>query len=218
MRVSHTVLASVASALHTMFAMLKPDIQSLKEGDSRMWDIAFHWLWPVAWSAASRRLETFAPTQIEDIAVVAIREAAELVEDGKVESFEDLKALVSVIANRRAKDLIRRLQAEKRSVGSTETIEGLEEVLASREPGPVERANANDVANVLTALMAQLSREDYELLRAYYFRDRKQREIADTYGMQMGTVGVKLSRALRKLRAEIAKNPELVKELQEALR
>ena len=198
--------------------MLKPDIRSLQKGDPFSWSCAFHWLWPVAYSAAFRRLERIAPNEVDDIAVVAIREAAEQVEDEKVESFEDLKALVSVIANRRAKDLIRRLQAEKRSVEVTGTIEGLEEVLAAREPGPVERAGANDVAKVLTAVMAQLPREDYELLRSYYFRERKQKEIADTYGMQMGTVGVKLSRALKKLRDEIEKNPELLKDLQEALR
>src|SRR6266849_2439014 len=104
--------------------MLKPDIRSLQGGDSRMWEVAFHWLWPVAWSAAQRRLATFAPAEVEDVAVGAIRDAAEEVQAGKVDSFDELKALTGVIASRRALDHVRRMQAERRATGATETIEG----------------------------------------------------------------------------------------------
>lgn len=182
-----------------------------------MWSCAFHFLWPVAYSAAFRRLERIAPNEVEDIAIIAIREAAEQVAEGNVESLEDLKGLVAVIASRRALDLVRRMRAERRAAGVTETLEGRED-LASAEPGPLEQANANDVAKLLSALMRNFSREDLELLRAYYFRGMKQEEIAELYGMPLGTVGVKLSRALKKLRAEIIKNPELLKELLEELR
>ncbi len=198
--------------------MLKPDIRSLQAGDCFGWDCAYHWLWPVAYSAAFRRLERIAPHDVEDVAINAIRKAAEEVEAGKVESFEDLKGLVVVIATRGALDLIRRKQAECRSTEVTESIEGHKELLPADAPGPLELANANDVSQLLSSLMVKLSREERELLRAYYFRGWKQEEIADDFGKPLGTVGVQLSRALKKLREEIGKNPELMKELQEALR
>ena len=198
--------------------MLKTDIRSLQAGDRFSWDCAYYWLWPVAYSAAFRRLERIAPNDVEDVAIGAIREAAEEVEAGKVESFEDLKGLVAVIATRRSLDLIRRKRAERRSAEATESIEGHEELPASDKPGPLELTNANDVAKLLSSLMTNLSREECELLRAYYFRGMKQEQIAEFFGMPLGTVGVNLSRALKKMRKEIGRNPELMKELQEALR
>jgi RNA polymerase sigma factor (sigma-70 family) len=198
--------------------MLKPQISSLRAGDPFSWDCAYHWLWPVAYSAAFRRLERIARDQVEDVAVGAIREAAEVVEAGSVESFEDLKALVSVIAERRAKDLIRRLQAEKRSAEATESIEGHEQILPAAMPSPFDLANAHDVARLLTALMAELSQEEYKLLRAFYFRGMKQEEIAEFFGKPLGTIGVKLSRTLKKLRQKIEEHPALMEELLEVLR
>jgi RNA polymerase sigma-70 factor (ECF subfamily) len=198
--------------------MLKPDIRSLQAGDARSWEIAYSvWLWPVAYSAAQRRLATLAPEEIEDIAVGAIQEAAELVQAGKVESFDDLKALTGVIASRRALDRVRRLQAQRRSAGLTETMEGRED-LASPEPGPLERVDANELARMLTALAAKLPGRQRQLLQAYYLEGMKQAELAQAFGMPMGTVGVTLSRALASLREELAKQPQLMKELLEALR
>ncbi|MEI6195196.1 MAG: sigma-70 family RNA polymerase sigma factor [Verrucomicrobiota bacterium] len=198
--------------------MLKPDIRRLQDGDPFSWDCAFPDLWKVAYSAAYRRLEKIAPNDVKDIAGGAIRESVEEVEAGKVESFQDLKGLVAVIATRRSLDLIRRLRAEKRSTQATESIEEHEELLAAPEPGPLELANANDMAKLLSSLMAILSPNEYQLLRAVYHRRMKQREIAETYGIPLGTIGVTLSRVQDKLREEIEKHPKLMKELQEALR
>ena len=66
--------------------------------------------------------------------------------------------------------------------------------------------------------MVKLSADECELLRAYYFKGMKQEQIADVFGKPLGTVGVQLSRALKKLREEIGKTPDLMKELKEALR
>jgi RNA polymerase sigma-70 factor (ECF subfamily) len=134
-----------------------------------------------------------------------------------VESFEDLKALTGVIASRRALDLVRRMQAERRAAGVTETIEGQEE-LASPEAGPVERVDANELARSLTVLAAKLPGRQRQLLQAYYVEGLKQAELAEAFGMPMGTVGVTLSRALESLREELRKHPRLMKELLEALR
>lgn len=201
----------------TLSGMLKPDIRNLRTGDRFMWDCAFHWLWPVAWSAAQRRLATFAPAEVEDVAVVAIREAAEQVQAGKVDSFDELKALTGVIASRRALDHIRRMQAERRASGATETIEGHED-LASSAPGPLEQVNSMDLARLLMNLTETLPEHQQQLLRLYYIDGLKQADLAEKLGKPMGTVGVTLSRALESLRAELRKHPQLMKEFLEALR
>ena len=136
---------------------------------------------------------------------------------GKVESFEDLKALTGVISSRRALDLVRRMRAERRAAGVTEPVEGRED-LASAEPGPLERVDANELARLLTALAARLPGRQRQLLQAYYVKGLKQAELADAFGMPLGTIGVTLSRALESLREELRKQPQLMKELLEALR
>jgi len=167
--------------------------------------------------AAQRRLTTFARAEIEDVAVVAIREAAEQLQAGKVDSFAELMALTGVIASRRALDHIRRMQAERQASGETETIEGRED-LASSAPGTLERVNARDLAKLLTRLATKLSERQRELLKAYYLDGLKQAELAETFDMPIGTVGVNLSRPLGSLREELRKQPQLMKELLEALR
>lgn len=200
-----------------MSAVLKPDISNLRTGDRFMWDCAFHWLWPIAWSAAHRRLAEFAPGDIEDVAVCAIREAAEMVQAGAVGSFEELKSLTGVISRRRALDHIRRMQAERRASGATESIEGHEE-LSSSAPGPLEQVNSLDLARLLVNLTETLPEHQQQLLRLYYVDGLKQVELAEKLGKPIGTVGVTLSRALESLRAELRKHPQLMKEFLEALR
>ncbi|HOX60011.1 MAG TPA: sigma-70 family RNA polymerase sigma factor [Candidatus Paceibacterota bacterium] len=197
--------------------MLKPDIAPLQAGDASMWEFAFFWLWPVAWSAANRRLGRVAPADVEDVAIAAVREAAEMVRVGRVSSFERLKALVGVIATRRALDHLRRMQAERRRVSSTESIEGQEE-LASAAPGPVEQVEALDLAELLVGLAARLPDRQREVLLGFYFEGLKQEELAKKLGMPIGTVGVTLSRAREALRGELEKHPALLKELLERVR
>jgi RNA polymerase sigma-70 factor (ECF subfamily) len=182
-----------------------------------MWEFAFYSLWPVAWSAAHRRLAIFAPAEIEDVAISAIRQVAEEVLAGNVGSFEELTALTGVIASRRALDHIRRMQAERRAKGATETIEGRED-LASAAPSPLEQVDALDVAKLLMGLAAKLPEHQRQLLKAYYLDGLKQAELAKQFGVPLGTVGVTLSRALESLREELRKYPQLMKELLEKLR
>lgn len=179
--------------------------------DRFMWDCAFHWLWPIAWSAAKRRLTSFAPGEIEDVAVEAIGEAAEKVQSGEVDSFEELRALTGIIARRRALDHIRRMQAERRAADATESIEGHEE-LTSAAPDPLEQVNSKQLARLLMSLAATLPEQQQQLLRLYYGDGLKQAELADKLGKPMGTVGVTLYRALESLRVELRKHPQLMKE------
>ena len=182
-----------------------------------MWDFAFFWLWPVAWSAAHCRLGRVAPADVEDVAIAAVREAAEMVRAGRVASFERLKARVGVIATRRAVDHLRRMQAERRRVRSTESMEGQED-LASAGPGLVEEVEAVELASLLVRLAARLPEHQRRILLGYYFEGLKQEELAEKLDVPIGTVGVTLSRAREALRSELEKHPALMKELLERVR
>lgn len=208
-------LARAHSALHTG-RVHQPDIRGLQTGDGWTWEMAFHWLWPVAWTTAERRLGYSYNADVEDIAISAIRECAEKVKAGQVVSFEQLKALTGVIAYRRALDHVRRMQAQRRATGATDTLEGRETLALSR--GPLEELDARELAQHLVELSDKLSERQRELLIGYYLRGEKQAELAARLDIPIGTVGVTLTRALTSLRKELRKRPGLMKELQEILR
>jgi RNA polymerase sigma factor (sigma-70 family) len=193
--------------------VLMPDIRALQNGHEGWWEMAFPWLWRVAWSAAARRLPNTSHADLEDVAILAIREAAEKVD--LAGSFEELQALTAIIANRRALDLIRHRQAGRRKGKATESLEDHEN-LESLEPGPLERVNACELAKLLSRLTHQLPGVDRQLLLAYYFEGLKQSELAERFQIPIGTVGVKLSRALKSLRKELSRYPKLLKEMLEA--
>lgn len=203
-----------------MSAMLKPDMLSLEKADRYSWECAYYWLGSQAFSAVKRRLDTLFPADVPDIVVIAIKQAADEVTTGRIKlrSFDELIVFTSVIADRRAKDHIRRMQAERRATSATETIEGRTD-LVSATPSPLELADAQDVARLLMELAAAHLRETpLKLLKDHYLDGLTQEELAKRHDIPLGTVGVTLSRALKALRKEIEKHPGLMKELKEALR
>ena len=194
-----------------------PDMTGLREGNSLEWERAYFFLWPVAYSSARRTLPTLQHESIEDVAISAIQEAAQEVKDGRVTNFDQLKALTAVIARRRAVDHLRRLKAERRGSGVTEIIECRDDLI-STAPNPLERVDAHDVADLLIELLRRLDETERKLLKSYYLDGLKQAELAERFGWPMGTVGVKLSRALESMRSELQKYPQLMKEFREILR
>ena len=197
--------------------VLTPDITRLQSGDPVMWETAYHFLWPVAWSVAQQRLQpdSFSPSDVEDVAVDAIKEAAEQV--AQVADFAELKALTAVIAQRRAIDFVRRSLAARRSTNATESLEGKENLPADTA-NPLGQLQAAELARFLTGLMSALPPGQRKLLFGYYVRGKTQAELARECEMPIGTVGVTLSRALDVMREELKKQPRLAKEFEEALR
>jgi RNA polymerase sigma factor (sigma-70 family) len=192
-------------------------MRSLENGDSEAWAFTFQLLWPVASSAARRRLQNSWPLDVEDVAITAIKEAAEEVEARQVHNFTKLKALTVVIANRRALDHIRHMQAERRTPEETDILEPRRD-LERVPPDPFEQTNKHIVADLLASLMNKLPDRQSQLLKAYYLEGLTQAELAKKLGMKMGTVGVTLSRALESMREILQEYPQLMKELPEELR
>lgn len=197
----------------TIGGMLQPEMPALRAGDAFAWELAFHGLWPLAWSAARRRLPRSSPQEVEDIAISAIEQAARAVIAGQVADLRKLRALVVVIARRRAIDHLRRQASAGRIDPDTDPD-------AQPDPGrgPLDRLSDLELAEILDLLSHVLRGPEREVLRDYYTGGLKLREIAEKHHLPLGTVGAMLHRALGKLRAELATQPRLLQELEELLR
>lgn len=190
--------------------MLQPDIGRLRDGDSGMWNVAFHFLWPIAYRQARRRLIDYPHQDSEDIAIVSIGEVAERVHS--VRGFPELEALCATIAARRAVDLLRHRRAARRSAAVTESLDAPELPEASASS---KSAQPEDVVRLLGNLVETLGAADALLIRLYYCEGFTQSEIAQRLMIPVGTIGVQLTRAIRKLRGILEGLPDLLNELRE---
>jgi RNA polymerase sigma-70 factor (ECF subfamily) len=166
----------------------------------------FRQCYPIAHAVALRRLGGIAPHQVEDVAQESILDAWKFFGRGEVRDVEALKALVAEITRRRAVDLIRHLEAGRRDINVTKPLGDSEARLPAEEPDGLGELDRREVGGMLVALMQKLSREEERLLRAFYVDGMKQREIAEAFGIPLGTVGVTLDRARRKLREAMRGN------------
>jgi RNA polymerase sigma-70 factor (ECF subfamily) len=149
-----------------------------------------------------------APDQVEDVVQESILDAWKCFVRGEVPDVEALKALVAAITRRRAVDLMRRLGAGRRDINVTKPLGDSEEQLPAPEPDGLSELDRREVGAMLSALMRTLSGEEERLLRSFYVDGLKQREIAEAFGIPLGTVGVTLDRARRKLREALRGNTD----------
>ena len=106
--------------------MLKPDILKLQAGDRFSWECAYYWLGSAALSAVERRIKTLFPQDVDDVVIIALKQVADEATNGRrtFRSFEELTAFTVFVADCRAKDHIRRRQADRRAASATESIGG----------------------------------------------------------------------------------------------
>jgi RNA polymerase sigma-70 factor, ECF subfamily len=76
-------------------------------------------------------------------------------------------------------------------------------------PSPESAVLADETRAALLAAVNALRREDREIIGARYFLELSEAEAAETLGLARGTVKSRLSRALGRLRAELARDPGL---------
>lgn len=191
-----------------------PDFHLLQAGDEAAWDAAFAVLWPDAFHVARRRLPGLPQADAEDVAVMAIRDAAAWVD--RVGTFEELRALARCVAHRRAIDLVRGRHAARRGAGLA--VAGQEEDAASLpdpSPGPWEDADLVELARWLQGLADALPPIERALLVGHYAEGRTHAELAAALGVARPTVGVRLHRALGRVRRLLAACPRLSRELHE---
>lgn len=204
--------------------MPTPDIHSLQAGDEAAWNLAFEVLWPDAFHVAHRRLSALSPADAEDAAVMAIRDAAAWV--GRLGSFEELRALVRWMAHRRAIDMHRSLQAARRGAGKAACGSGPEapgnqspgdnpgcQELPHPGPEPWEQADALELAVWLAEVAHGLTTTEQALLIGHYHEGKTHGELAADLAMERSTVGIRIHRALAKVRRLLAARPRLFQEL-----
>ncbi len=201
--------------------MNAPNLEALQQGDATAWDEAFHWLWPVAFAVAEFKLKRFFPGEIEDVAIEALEELVEKV--GGIKKVEELKPLTASIAHHRAVTLLRERFAAKRGGGLTESLDALGNDGADNggpasANTPITSLQQTELAELIACLQAELTLELRMMLNDFFIGGLSYKNIADKYGVAIGTVGVYLKRGLEAIRRQRTRHPKLLKELEGFLR
>ena len=134
-----------------------------------------------------------------------------------------LKALVAIIAKRRAIDAARAKSASKRGPDtlslhpqSGDDTPELEPRAPDAEPGTdLELA---ELAAILQKAMSSLAPQERELLNGQVVDGLTQKKLSSRFGLPIGTVGSTIARALKKIRKNLEKSPDLMKVLIQFLR
>lgn len=184
------------------------------------WDLAFDWLFGPLLETARHRLPPSLKAEAEDIAIEALEEVVDYVD--VVESSEQLKLIGIGIARNKAVDLLRSRLSERRGGGKTLSLESLEESggagqIASTD-APLTHIDAMELAQALGNLLRGLSQQERGILSDFFLAGLSYREISENRKIAVGSVGATKDRACEKLRKILARNPGLLKELEELLR
>jgi RNA polymerase sigma factor (sigma-70 family) len=197
-------------------------LTALQKGDDDAWDEAFRRLYPSAFAAARHPLAALSPSEAEDVAIEALTQLLPKV--SQVAGFEELRLLVITIASRKAISEKRRQLADKRGGGNTTSLDALQDDETIRfEPAEQLAGNLNptdlrELSALLDAALSGLEPPQPELVRDFLVHHMPYKELAEKYGMPIGSVGVKLARSLNKIRARLQAMPKLAKELAAYLR
>ena len=189
-------------------AVQTPDLAKLQEGDSAEWQLAFDWLYPTAFAVARNKLGGMHPGEVEDVALTAIEVVIGKAPD--VQEVDELKKLLAAITHNKAVDVIRKLPAPIRPVTGED-----EEELPFDPPdstSPLDGLDHQELAGLIEKCLAQLQEKCRQMLHGAFVEQLKHRELAEKLDMPIGSVGVIISRCLKKM-AEIAKNAGIEEEL-----
>ncbi len=198
-----------------------PAIASLKAGDESAWSAAFSCLWPVALHIAKTSPGKLTLSDAEEIACDAVRLAIR--EIAHVESERELRALVAVIARRRAIMLFRKNSAGKRIHGNgvlTSFDTGWDEATADlmHSSDPAVFLMEAETLLLLEDAMKKLDPVTRQLVHDKYVVGDSYEEISATHKIPVGTLCPKIMRALKQIRARLQASPTLLKELGQILR
>lgn len=200
------------------------NLDFLKQGDRDAWDETFDWLWPTVLAVANLKLQPFLPAEAEDVAIEALEELVEKVQE--VRTIEELKPLAASIAHNRAVSLLRERFAKKRGEGKITSLDKpldapddahpVKEVAA--EPRTLDTLDQIELTGLLVELQRCIKPESQFVVADFFVRGLSYQQIADKHNLAIGTVGVYLKRGLEALRKAAQSRPKLLKELEGFLR
>lgn len=176
-------------------AVNPPELSLLQAGDRTAWDEAFRWLYPTAFAVSRNKLGGMHPGEVEDIALAAIEAVIEKVHS--VEEVGELKKLCAAITHNKAVDLIRKLPLPNLPA----TDDSGDDI--PYEPAdittPIDDLDSVELAKLIGDCMSKLQEKCRRLLDAAFIQGLKHKEISSALGMPMGSIGVNISRCLKKL-------------------
>lgn len=146
-------------------------MEQLASGDPKIWNEAFHCLYPVAFEAARTRLgEDF--KECEDVAMETLSDILEKRAD--LSSEHDLKPLTAAIARNKATDRLRRHLAEKRGGNKVQSLEAMIESNAGEPPDLpheefVDHLAVQELRELLSTLSDEVRKEYRVVLRDHFF-------------------------------------------------
>jgi RNA polymerase sigma factor (sigma-70 family) len=193
-------------------------LQLLKKGDEIAWQEAFQKLYPVAFHAAKHPSASLSPSECEDAAIECLTDLVNCIQT--IPDFEQLKALTAAIAYRKAISMSRKKYAAKRGSNQTESLDNLFETAEMTENAlnALSEVELAELTQLLSQVLDVLGEPSRSILRDFLVEGIKYRELSQKYGVPMGTVGVLISRSLKRVQEQLNQSPRLVKELRLFLR
>jgi RNA polymerase sigma factor (sigma-70 family) len=210
------IASKMAQAMHGNF----PALADLKAGNNPAWALAFSYLWPVALRVAHESRAQLTLPEAEEAASDAILCAIKQIERMQTEA--ELRALVVVIARRRAITMLRGKFAAKRMPGGgwvqSSEVQTSEVPAVGESRDPCGEIMEAEMVLLLHKALNELDRQSRRLLLEKYVDGFSYEELSKKHKLPIGTICPKVMRALQKVRRTLAQSPELMKELNAFLR
>jgi RNA polymerase sigma factor (sigma-70 family) len=193
-------------------------LQQLKKGDEFAWNEAFGKLYPIAFHAAKHPSASLSPSECEDAAVETLSDLVHQIQS--IPDFDQLKALTAAIAYRKSISMSRKKYAAKRGGNQTQSLDELFESLelADGALNDLSDMELAELSQLLSSILASLEEPGKSILKEFLVEGAKYRDLSEKYRVPMGTVGVLISRSLKKIQQQLNQSPKLVKELRQFLR
>jgi len=154
----------------------------------------------------------------EDAACEALEELPAAIRAAK--DLSELKPLVAQIACNRGISLARKKGAAKRGTNETASLEEMIEdgLEVAQAVGSLSPAEMKELLTLLQTSLSGLDDQTTSMIKDHFWLGMTYQEIADKHRTPLGTVCVRFSRGLAKIRASLKQNTALLKELTEHLR
>ncbi len=179
---------------------LEPDIQLLKKGDQDEWDKAYKWLWPTAKAVSRNVLASKLPDQIEDNAIEAIEAVIEKVKE--CNHISEIKAILARIAHNKGVDALKKHYSLKRGAGNVGSLSDEEKLgeIPDTTLEDLDSKYAKEHSNELIyKVLDNLNEKERKCVISFYLHQKSHKYISDEFNIPIGSIGVTITRGLKKM-------------------
>jgi len=197
-------------------------LRKLQQGNESAWEEAFSLLYPCVFHAARHPLAGLTPTEAEDVAIETLTGLVAKIHTAQ--TWENLRGLAVTMAARRAISEKRKSTARKRGSGQVQSLESLQEESENTFEAPeqllqrISPLELQELSLILKEGISSLDPVQARLIQDFVVNGLTYHELSEKYDTPSGTIGVQLSRGLKKIRQRLEQNPFLLKEILNYLR